>query len=81
MKQSHVKINAIFEISTLENPYIPNFVKIGQTFDFGHFLGDPPPKKPKFFLFKNNSDLNFDVIFEKHHTSSYSKIRCDLDIG
>ena len=42
-------MDAIFEISALENPRVPNFVKIGQLLVFGHFLRDPPPKNQKFF--------------------------------
>ena len=42
-------MDTIFEISTLENPRVPNFIKIGQLLVFGHFLGAPPPKKHKFF--------------------------------
>ena len=37
-------MDAIFEISSLENPYIPNFIKIGLTFDFGHLT--KPHYKP-----------------------------------
>ena len=55
-------MGAIFEISALENPRVPNFIKIGQTFDFSHFLGDPPPKNLS-FLAKKSSEQNFDVIF------------------
>ena len=42
-------MDTIFEISTLENPRVPNFIKIGQLLVFGHFLGDPPPKNINFF--------------------------------
>ena len=42
-------MDMIFEISTLENPRIPNFIKIGQLLVFGYFLGDPPPKNLSFF--------------------------------
>ena len=78
-------MDAIFEISTLENPRIPNFIKIGQLLVFGHFLGDPPPKNLS-FLVKKSSDLNFDVIFgfstfEKHYKPIYSNIKCDLYVG
>ena len=37
-------MDTIFEISTLENPRVRNFIKIGQLLVFGHFLGDPPQK-------------------------------------
>ena len=65
-----------YEISTLENPYIHNFIKIGQTFDFGHFLGTHPQKNIS-FLAKKSSDLNFDVIvgfrtFEYHCILNFS---------
>ena len=55
-------MGAIFEISALENPRVPNFIKIGQTLVFGYFWGDPPPKNPS-FLAKKTSEQNFDVIF------------------
>ena len=45
-------MDAIFEISTLENPHIPNFIKIGQLLVFGHFLGDQSPPKNLSFLVK-----------------------------
>ena len=45
-------MDTIFEISTLENPRVPNFIKIGQLLIFDHFLGGPTPKKPKFFDLK-----------------------------
>ena len=38
-------MDAIFEISALENPRVPNFIKIGQLLVFGHFLGDSASKK------------------------------------
>ena len=59
---STIKMNAIFEISALENPRVPNFIKIGQLLVFGHFLGDPPPKNVSFW-WKKNSDQNFEPIF------------------
>ena len=47
-------MDTIFEISTLENPRVPNFIKIGLLLVFGHFLGDPLPKniQSKFFGLK-----------------------------
>ena len=57
-------MGAIFEISALENPRVPNFIEIGQTFDFSHFLGDPPPKNLSFLGKKTVRIKNFDVIFE-----------------
>ena len=76
---------AIFEISTLENPYTPNFIKIGQLLVFGHFLGDPPPKKLKFFGQKS-SDQKFDPIFELSTSENlcipnFIKIGQHLEIG
>ena len=70
----------IFEISALENPHIPNFIEIGQIFDFGDFLGAGPS-----FLAKESSDKNFDVIFgfsafERHQKPIYSKIGSQLDV-
>ena len=44
-------MDTIFEISALENPRVPNFLKIGQLLVFGHFLGGLPPKT-KFFRTK-----------------------------
>ena len=55
-------MDTIFEITTLENPRVPNFIKIGQLLVFGPFLGDTPPKNIS-FLAKKWSDQNFDVIF------------------
>ena len=46
-------MDAIFEISTLANPWVPNFIEIGQLLVFGHFLGGPTPKQLKFFAEKN----------------------------
>ena len=53
-----------FEISTLKNPGVPNFIEIGQLF-FSQFrgYGTHPPKKRN-FLAKNCSDQNFEAIFE-----------------
>ena len=50
-------MSAIFEISALENPRVPNFIKIGQTFGFSHFLGDPPPKNLSFLAKKVRSKI------------------------
>ena len=51
-------MGAIFEISALENHRVPNFIEIGQTLVFGHFLGDPPPKNLR-FLAKKSSEQKF----------------------
>ena len=74
-----VKMDAIFKISVLKNPGVPNFIKIGQIFNFGDFLGDPV------FLAKKSSEKNFDVIFgfstfERHQKPIYSKIGQQLDV-
>ena len=42
------KMDTSFEISTLEKPRVPNFIKIGQLLVFSHFLGDPPEKNISF---------------------------------
>ena len=41
---------------------MPNFIKIGQDFNFGNFFGGTLPKKSKFF-YQKSSDQNFDIIF------------------
>ena len=65
-------MNAIFEISTLENPGY-QFHQNRTNFRFRSFFGDPSPKR------KKSSDLNFDVIFgfkTSEHTCilNFSKI-------
>ena len=55
-------MDSVFGISAFENPHKPNFIKIGQSFDFGNFEGYTL-KKPK-FLGKKRSDHNLDAIFE-----------------
>ena len=59
--------------------------KSDKLLDFGLFWGTHPQKNIS-FLAKKSSDQNFDVIFgfttfERHYKPSYSKIRCDLDVG
>ena len=41
------------ESARWKTPTVPIFIKIGQTLDFGNFLGDKLPKKPKFLVKKN----------------------------
>ena len=72
-------MGVIFEISALENPRVPNFIKTGQLLVFGHFWGDPPPKNLS-FLDQKSSNQNFDSIFvlntfENHCIPNFSKIR------
>ena len=35
----HTKMDQIFEIGTFESQHSPNFIKIGQTFNFDYFGG------------------------------------------
>ena len=49
-------MGAIFEISALENPRVPNFIEIGQDLVFGHFWGDSTPKNIS-FLEKNRTQI------------------------
>ena len=71
-------MDTIFEISALENPRVPNFIKIGQLLVFGHFFGGPSPTNQSFFGQKSSKQY-FDSLFvlstfENHCIPNFSKI-------
>ena len=71
---------AIFEISALENPRVPNFIKIGQLLVLVIFGGGGPPPKNVSFLDQKCSYPNYDPIFvlstfENYCIPNFSKIR------